>query len=336
MFLLGTGEPLCWMAAMNLRRKKVKPKEEAAYFTSVCKDKDGFDVKYINSEKGRGVFSCVHFDKGDFLFEYRGDLISKHESENRQKLYHDALKVFMFEFRYNGKLFCVDASLDDGSLGRLVNDDHLNPNSKMRTITTGGKPHLCLFATRSINPGEEITYNYGDSEWPWRCKIVNERDQLHPQEQTSNTKSEAVPAQEASNSVIVPALPPVIEMEPNITERTNLVTTSPILAKKDQQQSQPQNLQALSKGEEIVNERDQLHPQEQTSNTKSEDCQHKIVIATVSSMNKCVACDGPFASLKWIGLKCKVCSCFWHKTCFTKMEKNVQVSVSWVCIFRVF
>ncbi|KAG9281452.1 histone-lysine N-methyltransferase set-1-like [Astyanax mexicanus] len=144
----------------------------------------------------------------------RGDLISKHESENRQKLYHDALKVFMFEFRYNGKLFCVDASLDDGSLGRLVNDDHLNPNSKMRTITTVGKPHLCLFATRSINPGEEITYNYGDSEWPWRCKIVNERDQLHPQEQTSNTISEAVPAQEASNSGIVPALPPVIEMEP--------------------------------------------------------------------------------------------------------------------------
>ncbi|KAI5086925.1 SET domain-containing protein 5-like, partial [Silurus meridionalis] len=106
---------------------------------------------------------------GDFLLEYRGQLINKPECDRRQKLYHDALKVFMFEFRFNGRLLCVDATIDDGSLGRLVNDD-INPNSKMKTISVEGKPHLCLFATRNINPGEEITYNYGDSDWPWRSK----------------------------------------------------------------------------------------------------------------------------------------------------------------------
>ncbi|XP_051743095.1 uncharacterized protein LOC127508770 isoform X2 [Ctenopharyngodon idella] len=42
----------------------------------------------------------------------------------------------------------------------------------MKTIRVDGKPHLCLFATRSINPGEEITYDYGDSEWPWRCMVT--------------------------------------------------------------------------------------------------------------------------------------------------------------------
>ncbi len=52
---------------------------------------------------GRGVFSCTEFDKGDFLLEYRGHLISKEEYERRQRIYHNALKVFMFEFRYNGK-----------------------------------------------------------------------------------------------------------------------------------------------------------------------------------------------------------------------------------------
>ncbi|KAJ4922558.1 hypothetical protein JOQ06_016562 [Pogonophryne albipinna] len=25
-------------------------------------------------------------------------------------------------------------------------------------------------AIKDISPGEEITYNYGDSDWPWRCK----------------------------------------------------------------------------------------------------------------------------------------------------------------------
>lgn len=53
---------------------------------------------------GRGVFSCIEFDKGDFLLEYRGELISKEQCEQRQRIYHDALKVFMFDFRYNGKL----------------------------------------------------------------------------------------------------------------------------------------------------------------------------------------------------------------------------------------
>ncbi|KAJ4943744.1 hypothetical protein JOQ06_006241 [Pogonophryne albipinna] len=26
-------------------------------------------------------------------------------------------------------------------------------------------------AIKDISPGEEITYNYGDSDWPWRCKV---------------------------------------------------------------------------------------------------------------------------------------------------------------------
>ncbi|KAL7846121.1 hypothetical protein AOLI_G00243130 [Acnodon oligacanthus] len=60
----------------------------------------------FNPDTGRGIFSSVHFDKGDFLLEYRGELISKQECERRQNIHHGALKVFMFEFRYNGKLFC--------------------------------------------------------------------------------------------------------------------------------------------------------------------------------------------------------------------------------------
>jgi len=44
--------------------------------------------------------------------------------------------------------FRIDAARDDDSLGRLVNDDHKNPNSKMRTITVDRKPHLCSFTNR--------------------------------------------------------------------------------------------------------------------------------------------------------------------------------------------
>ncbi|XP_039461270.1 uncharacterized protein LOC120435551 [Oreochromis aureus] len=89
------------------------------------------------------------------------------------KLYHDALKVFIFDFKFNGKQLCVDAAREDGSLGRLVNDDNVNPNSKMTVTRVDGRPHLCLFAIKDIGPGEEITYNYGDSNWPWRSKKSN-------------------------------------------------------------------------------------------------------------------------------------------------------------------
>ncbi|KTF82298.1 hypothetical protein cypCar_00034305 [Cyprinus carpio] len=38
----------------------------------------------------------------------------------------------------------------------------------MRRLTVQGKPHLCLFAIENIEAETEITYDYGDSQWPWR------------------------------------------------------------------------------------------------------------------------------------------------------------------------
>ncbi|XP_039537526.1 uncharacterized protein LOC120485813 [Pimephales promelas] len=60
---------------------------------------------------------------------------------------------------------------EDTSLGplRLVNDDK-NPNCKVKTIIVDGRPHLCLCTIRHIFPDEEVTYNYGDSSWPWRLR----------------------------------------------------------------------------------------------------------------------------------------------------------------------
>ncbi|XP_053337900.1 histone-lysine N-methyltransferase set-1-like isoform X2 [Clarias gariepinus] len=176
------------MMMRRRRRRKPSPLEEATTFSLKKKEQDGLEARFINEFKGRGVFSCTDFDKGDFLLEYRGDLISREECERRRRIYHDALKVFMYEFRFNGKFLCVDAALDDGSLGRLVNDDHLKPNCRMKTIRVDGKPHLCLFAIRSICPGEEITYNYGDSEWPWRCKMTSSKNSPPPEQKDTADK----------------------------------------------------------------------------------------------------------------------------------------------------
>ncbi|XP_073685376.1 uncharacterized protein [Garra rufa] len=40
----------------------------------------------------------------------------------------------------------------------------------MKKIVLHGVPHLCLFAITDINEGQEITYDYGGDDLPWRSK----------------------------------------------------------------------------------------------------------------------------------------------------------------------
>ena len=65
----------------------------------------------------------------------------------------------------------LDGTTDNSTLGRLVNDDNVKPNSYMRSMMVNGKLHLCLFAVGDIGKGSEIRYNYGKGvSYPWRKK----------------------------------------------------------------------------------------------------------------------------------------------------------------------
>jgi len=107
---------------------------------------------------------------------------------------------------YRGRLLFVriDASEEDDSLGRLVNDDNISPNTNMKKLVIGNEPRLCLFATRHINPGDEITYNYGTMDYPWRqkrvcliytlmlCTLVKKAEQLYSARSNSNITAAAL------------------------------------------------------------------------------------------------------------------------------------------------
>ncbi|XP_056336173.1 inactive histone-lysine N-methyltransferase 2E-like [Danio aesculapii] len=167
------------------KRKRISPVEDATTHILSGKDKPCFEERFINSHKGRGVFASMSIDKGCFILEYRGKLISQEESQIRQNKYSETENTFLFDFDWDGKQWCIDASKEDGSLGRLVNDDYKSPNCKIKKIGVGGKPHLCLFSIKDIASGEEITYNYGDSKWPWRT-LINRADSCSDE----NTPSE--------------------------------------------------------------------------------------------------------------------------------------------------
>ena len=53
----------------------------------------------------------------------------------------------------------------------MVNDAEkgdILQNCVMKIVEVDGKPHLCLFADRDIDRGEELRFDYGVSNLPWR------------------------------------------------------------------------------------------------------------------------------------------------------------------------
>uniref|UniRef100_A0A3Q4HZF5 SET domain-containing protein n=1 Tax=Neolamprologus brichardi TaxID=32507 RepID=A0A3Q4HZF5_NEOBR len=124
-----------------------------------------FLIKFL----GKGVFTNKTIKASAFVVEYRGKIFLHKDGRPKKRsvcfAFLKCFGLFMYSFLLLRGHFCmcsVDASKEDKTLGRLVNDDHISPNCEMKKI---GKPHLCLFALKKISPGEEITYNYGQSSY---------------------------------------------------------------------------------------------------------------------------------------------------------------------------
>nr|XP_022290881.1 uncharacterized protein LOC111102433 isoform X2 [Crassostrea virginica] len=132
------------------------------------KEKESFEAKFINELIGQGVFTKKDFIEGEVLLEYSGELIEGDV---------DVDDTYVFQIRYKGKQYCIDAT-KERSLGRLLNDDHRNPNCKPKIIEKDGKPHVYFVALRDINTGEELRYNYGPGIYSWRTSKKQQRQKI--------------------------------------------------------------------------------------------------------------------------------------------------------------
>uniref|UniRef100_A0A8W8JRM4 SET domain-containing protein n=1 Tax=Magallana gigas TaxID=29159 RepID=A0A8W8JRM4_MAGGI len=55
--------------------------------------------------------------------------------------------------------------------GKYIKDEEVGSplnNCVMRLLVTENYPRLCLFANRDIKAGEELRYDYGEANLPWR------------------------------------------------------------------------------------------------------------------------------------------------------------------------
>ncbi|XP_061554449.1 N-lysine methyltransferase KMT5A-A [Phycodurus eques] len=134
---------------------------------------EGMQVRHMEG-KGRAVFATRYFRKGEYVVEYHGDLLEMADAKKREAEYaqNPETGCYMYYFQYLCKSYCVDATKETKRLGRLINHSK-SGNLQTKLHDVDGTPHLILVASRDIDEGEELLYDYGDrskasiAAYPW-------------------------------------------------------------------------------------------------------------------------------------------------------------------------
>ena len=154
----------CGMSCRN-RLVQFGPKFRLEVFR--CSKPHGDNAKY---SKGWGVRSPVAVPEGAFLCEYIGEYISDDEAESRGIRYDDQKMSRLMDVLGDGKdsvRMCIDATRFS-NLGRFLNHS-CDPNVfKQRVFCDHNSrlPRIAFFATRDIEPFEELCYDYGYADVP--------------------------------------------------------------------------------------------------------------------------------------------------------------------------
>ncbi|TVU29294.1 hypothetical protein EJB05_20854 [Eragrostis curvula] len=114
-------------------------------------------VKMITNRCGWGAVALEPLEKGDFVIEYVGEVIDDATCEQRlwdMKLRGDK-NFYMCEI---SKDFTIDATFK-GNISRFLNHS-CEPNCKLEKWQVDGETRVGVFASRSINVGEPLTYDY--------------------------------------------------------------------------------------------------------------------------------------------------------------------------------
>lgn len=113
---------------------------------------------------GLGVYATERAPADAFVGEYVGELVTDDEAEIRGKMY-DALRV---SYLYDATETVVIDSTRAGSRVKFVNHSAARANLYPRSVRISGELRIGLFASRQIEPGQELFFDYGYSLDGWR------------------------------------------------------------------------------------------------------------------------------------------------------------------------
>ncbi|XP_065650306.1 N-lysine methyltransferase KMT5A-like [Hydra vulgaris] len=142
------------------------------------KDPDTLYKKEVDKTKGFGVFSFEKIQKGQFIAQYRGDLVPKKEMNNKIQYYEKTnAGSYVYDFLHNNIEYSIDATFHFNYIGRYFNDSKYYPNAIMKKVVLNNTPSLCLFALKDIEPNEEILYFYGVDNLIWHTEELKRKNQ---------------------------------------------------------------------------------------------------------------------------------------------------------------
>ncbi|SJK86449.1 SET domain [Babesia microti strain RI] len=111
---------------------------------------------------GFGLFAGEDIKKGEFIIEYAGVLVTDAMTDVREDAYEKCMGSSTYLFRADDNRV-IDAT-KTGNLARFVNHS-CDPNAYTNTVHDEyNGPHVGIYASRDIAPGQEIFYNYRLSE----------------------------------------------------------------------------------------------------------------------------------------------------------------------------
>jgi len=106
---------------------------------------------------GFGLFAGEDIQKGDFICEYLGELITREEGERRGLINDITGCTYLFDLTDNS---LVDA-VNIGSKMRFANHaSHGMENSAAKILYVNGISKIGLYAMKNIKAGDEILFNY--------------------------------------------------------------------------------------------------------------------------------------------------------------------------------
>ena len=170
--------PISKVKAMqvSLEPRKVQKLDGNNKISELCSSQKWKGLVIFNTENtGRGVKVSIGFSIGSVLCNYVARRI---KGTYQEQIDNGKDTSYMFCL---DKSTILDGTLENNTLGRLINHSSKHPNLRAELFTGTGKDNRTIIfrAIRDILPGEQLLYDYGDHaplstkpEWYNNCPCM--------------------------------------------------------------------------------------------------------------------------------------------------------------------